>query len=614
MTSRLAVTALVVALAAAPAEARARPPRYVEGEVIVKFRAGTPPERAAAAISALAHTPIRSLRGGVTQLRVRAGESVEEALAAYASDRDVEWAQPNYVYRATAATVPTDPAFGQQWGLQNGGQTMSSAAGAQLQDGFGTYRSPTSGTSGDDVDAATAWGIASDCSSQIVAVVDTGVNYAHPDLAGNMWIDPDGVYTNHGADFVDGDDDPMDLNGHGTHVAGIIGAVGNNGVGTTGVCWKVQLMALRALDAAGSGTSVTIASALQFAAAHHATVVNMSLGANVADPLLSSAVSTATSAGAVVVVAAGNDGTDNDGGSPTYPCDDTNPALVCVAALDADFQLASFSNYGARSVDVGAPGVNVVSTWPGRHVAQSYAYDPSTFAGTWSRTASSSSSTGWAIDLAQDTYFLIDPSNYIASQTAPHYQPGTTDRAWRTLDTSGADSAVLQFSAAVDVVNTDYFRAFCDPRGGTGFPSLVKLEEDQGLQTHGYLTGFELDLTRCMSAATTLGFELASYGTSSSYGIGISPLTVLKLTLNPAQPQYNTLSGTSMATPFVAGIAALVRAYQPAFTAADVVGALKGGGRYVPSLDGKTTSKNAVQASGALRYVNPPRGLTYSVQ
>jgi subtilisin family serine protease len=443
----------------------------------------------------------------------------------------------------------------------------------------------------------------------VVAVVDTGVNYAHPDLAANMWIDPQGVSTHHGADVIGGAADPMDLNGHGTHVAGIIGAVGNNAAGVSGVCWKASIMAVRVLDAGGMGTSATVASGVGFAASHGARVINLSLGFPGQDDYVSRAIASATAAGAVVVASAGNDGVDDDGPDATYPCADTNPAVLCVAALDATFALASFSNWGAHSVDVGAPGVNIVSAWPGAHSVQTLAFGTgATFTSTW--TLSSTTGAGWSTYTSGGTTYLADPASYFTS--AAKYPAGTTDRAYRTIDTSGADAAALFFGAEVDLASNDWLRVWCSPSGGSPFSSIV-VEEDKGLQTGGQLVPFELDLTRCMTANTTVGVELQSTGTASGYGIAVTPLQLRKLTLNPPQPQYDTISGTSMAAPVVAGVAALVLAYQPAFTPADVVGAITGGGRPVASLAGRTTSGNVVQAYGALRHVNPPRGLAATI-
>jgi subtilisin family serine protease len=602
VTARAAVLALAAAVLAAPAAAPAAGPSYRPGEVLVKFRDRTPPARAAAAMAALAHVPVRDLEEGFTHVRIREGESVDAALAAYATDPDVEWAQPNYVYRASA--TPNDALYAQQWSLRNTGQQVTS----QLQP-FDAYFDPTIGLSGDDIDVERAWDLVTDCSSVVVAVIDTGVNYDHPDLAANMWVDPDVAHTRHGRDFVDGGDDPMDLNGHGTHVAGIIGAVGNDLRGTAGVCWKASIMALRVLDAGGSGTSVAIAQALAFARANGAKVANLSLGMSGSDAYVSSAISAAASAGVLMVVAAGNEGAAQG----DFPCSDPSAAVLCVAALDARFQLASFSNWSATSVDVGAPGVNIVSTWPGSHTSQVLPWGTgAAFTSTW--TVTSSTGTGWssATSTRSGRTYLVDPADYLSNATA-RYRAGTLDRASRTVNTSGYDAVTLFFHAAVDLAPADFVRVWCSRTGGSPFGSTL-LDEEQGLTTGGYLVPFELDLTRCMGPSASLGVELQSNGLATSAGVAALPLELRELTLSPPEPQYDTISGTSMATPVVAGIAALVRAYQPAFTPADVVGAIAGGGRAVASLSGKTTSGKAAQAYGALRYVNPPRGLTVTFQ
>lgn len=605
MPPRLAAALAAALLAALPAATPAAP-RWVPGEVLVKFRTGTSPARSAAAISALAHTPLAALDAGWTQVRVRPEETVDQALAAYAADPDVEWAQPNYRYRATGAVVPDDPDYSQQWALRNVGQEITS----QLQGGMDAYYAPTVGVAGNDLDIEAAWALTTDCSGAVVAVVDTGVNYRHPDLAANMWVDPAGVYTNHGADFIDGDGDPMDLHGHGTHVAGIIGAVGNNGAGTSGVCWRARIMAVRVLDAVGGGTTLSIARGLEFAAARGATVVNLSLGGEGNDALMSSAVAAAASAGAVVVAAAGNDQEDNDGPHASFPCADPNPSVLCVAAVDARFGLAEFSNWGLRSVDVGAPGVNILGPWPGSQTVEEDAFEPGSFGGVWTRTSTGGG--GFGVGTYRSTSFLVDPASYLDVAGAA-YRPGTTDRAWRTFDTAGADAVTLELHAAINLAPPDWFRIACSPSGGSPFSSVV-LEDLQGVRTGKYgLYPFEEDLSRCRGVGATVGFELQSTGAASGAGILITPLRVKKLRLDPPAPQYNTISGTSMAAPVVAGVAALLRTWQPAFTAADVIGAVKGGGRHAPSLDGRTVSRNVVQARGALEFVNPPRGLTYTV-
>jgi subtilisin-like proprotein convertase family protein len=155
----------------------------------------------------------------------------------------------------------------------------------------------------------------------------------------------------------------MDDNGHGTHVAGTIGAVGNNGVGVAGVNWHARIMALKFLDSSGSGYTSDAVRALNFAVAHGAKVVNASFGGGGYDQAMATALANARAKGVIVVAAAGNDGTDNDA-NPVYPANYTGDNLVSVAATDRNDRLASFSNYGRTTVDIAAPGVGIYSTLP----------------------------------------------------------------------------------------------------------------------------------------------------------------------------------------------------------------------------------------------------------
>ncbi len=326
--------------------------QYVPDQVLVKFKPG---------VGAAARSQIVQTHGAKTMQAVgkqsklvlanlAPGQSVEQAVKAYANDPNVEYAQPNYIYHALA--IPTDPQYGQLWAAKNTGQTISS----------GTY-SPNFGTAGADMNLESAWDIQSDCSSVVVAVVDTGINYNSQDLSANMWTGN----TNHGQNFAtDGAaGDPMDLSGHGTHVAGIIAAAANS-VGGVGVCWNAQLMAVRVLEAAGYGYTSSIVAGINYAVANGAKVINMSLGGGYYDAAMNTAITNAQTAGVLVVVAAGNSASNNDAaGSEVYPCNYTQANLICVAALDQNYALAYFSNFGVTNVDVGAPGTNIYSTWAG---------------------------------------------------------------------------------------------------------------------------------------------------------------------------------------------------------------------------------------------------------
>jgi len=212
-----------------------------------------------------------------------------------------------------------------------------------------------------------------------VAVIDTGIDLGHPDLSANIWrnrtevfgtpgVDDDGNgYTDdyHGYDFARRDNNPEDDNNHGTHVAGIIGADGANNIGTAGAAGlNVELMALKALDGSGGGSIATIAEAVYYAVDNGADIINLSLGTSGFSHSLYNAIAYAASRDVLVVAAAGNAG-DNSDRYPFYPAAFSLDNIVSVAATTPDNRLASFSNYGDRHVDLGAPGTNILSTLPG---------------------------------------------------------------------------------------------------------------------------------------------------------------------------------------------------------------------------------------------------------
>ena len=211
----------------------------------------------------------------------------------------------------------------------------------------------------------------------LVGVIDTGVDYNHPDLAANIWTNPGEIAGNgidddgngyiddvHGYDFVNNDGDPMDDNGHGTHFSGTIGGVGNNGIGVAGVNWNVKIMALKFLDSGGSGSTANAVAGVQYATMMGVDVTSNSWGGGGFSQALYDAIDAAGAANIAFVAAAGNNGANNDT-SPAYPAAYDLPNIISVAATDDNDELASFSNYGAASVDLGAPGVDILSTLPG---------------------------------------------------------------------------------------------------------------------------------------------------------------------------------------------------------------------------------------------------------
>ena len=277
--------------------------------------------------------------GGLVRAKLDAGVSLAAADRALERRGDVVMAGPNQTYELYA--TPNDPLYPQLWGL-------------------------------DAIEAPLAWDVTQGSNSVVVAVVDTGADVTHPDLDANVWSNPDETANGldddangladdvQGWDFADDDSNANDTNGHGTHVAGTIGAEGDSGAGVTGVNWRVKVMPLRTGNLTLSG--LAIEQAFRYACAEGARVVNGSFGSPSPDPFVRDAIEDCPQT--LFVFAAGNETTNNDA-QPRYPCNYPVENIVCVAASDVDDSMAFFSNYGTSNVDLAAPGAGILSTLPG---------------------------------------------------------------------------------------------------------------------------------------------------------------------------------------------------------------------------------------------------------
>src|SRR5262245_59605425 len=275
--------------------------------ILVQFKADAPEVASLHIMDGTTIGDALPLVAGLREITLAPSVSVSDALATYGASQYVVSAEADHILHAEM--IPNDPGFSQEWGLNNTGQT--------------------GGTPDADIDAPEAWNVTNNLSTVIVAVLDTGVDYTHPDLAAAMWtnaaeanglpgVDDDGdgfVDDIHGYDFVNNDGDPMDDHYHGTHVAGTIAAVANNGIGIAGVAPNVQIMALKFLDSSGNGTTANAIRALNYAVQMGATISNNSYGgstASDADPLFAEAIRNAAASGHIFVAGAGNSGTNND--------------------------------------------------------------------------------------------------------------------------------------------------------------------------------------------------------------------------------------------------------------------------------------------------------------
>jgi subtilisin family serine protease len=335
--------------------ASAAPPRPIPGELIVRYKEGKSlPERAnfRARLQADLVKEFPMFRMEHVKLR---GGSTEAAIARFARDPDVEYVEPNF--EITLDAIPNDPRFPELYGMRNTGQT--------------------GGTPGADIRATNAWDVFTGDPNLKIGVIDTGVDYNHPDLAANVWTNPGEIPGNnldddnngyvddiHGYDFVNNDGDPFDDNGHGTHCSGTIAGVGDNNVGVTGVNWHAKIIGIKFLSAGGSGSTAGAIAGVQYAIAVGCKLTSNSWGGGGFSQALLDVINAAGAAGQLFVAAAGNSSANTDV-SPHYPSSYNSPYVIAVAATDHNDNLASFSNFGATTVDLAAPGVAILSCQPG---------------------------------------------------------------------------------------------------------------------------------------------------------------------------------------------------------------------------------------------------------
>lgn len=513
-------------------------------------------------------------------------------------DADVQYVQPNYRYRAVAR--PTDPYFFTQWGVENKGQTLSSAP----------YKANNPGISGMDIGATAAWNIHSQCDNTVVAVLDTGINYTSLDLKDQMWdgatckSDTGSVVNNciHGYDFVDSDKEPLDYEGHGTHVAGIIGARANDGVGISGVCWTAKLMAVRVLDLDG-GTSATIARGIDFAWRNGAKVINMSLGGYTEgyDAVLDQAMSRANAAGVYIVSAAGNDGQNLDK-FDFVPCTLRGTGRVCVGAVDQKFQVASFSNYSSSKVDLMAPGTNIYSTIHGT-TSDLFSED---FSSGWNL----SSSTWYKHDLGTckigSPVLISYPKDYCLKKG--HSGPVQASSGRDYLDLfKNYDYAFAHFKLYLQLAPTDILTV--------GQSALASINYTNAADTRLQFSAiegegeFSVSLRGCKgSDHCSLGVNFKATTSTTAQGAAFGKLGFHAVTLS--NNSYSTYNGTSMAAPFVAGGIALLRNLNQNLSLSEMHQAIMTSGQVVEGLSGKALTSSVLNLDQLLRFVPAPTSVS----
>lgn len=552
-------------------------PAYKEGELLIKFKTGAAPEQIAALHARLGSVVIKNLpKQRLQRIKLTPGLAEAEAIRQYQETPIVEHAG-RHALRYPQAT-PNDPGFSRQWNLKK-------------------------------IGAEALWNISTGSRDVIVAVIDSGVDYAHPDLRNNIWIntaeqnglpgvDDDGngyIDDIYGWDFANNDNNPLDpgdSSGHGTHVAGIIGAMGNNGVGVSGVNWRVRIMPLKVkADGSSEFTNADIIEAIDYAIANGAQVVNCSFGGNASDPEDHAAFARLREKGIIAACAAGNYSKDMDISEKIYPASYDLDNIISVANADSTDALASTSNYGALEVDVAAPGNAIYSTF--------------TFSGTSVK----------AIDLLPPAEYPAISMEYAALTPASGITGVLYDSG---MGYTNYDCDMIEYIDQIpEAVSGNIAlikRGNCD---GVAFTFSQKALNAQAKGAKGII--FYNDVVDDLDIRG---------GTFGSPGAWVPAVSITKadgealLAMIRAGEQRVTLinrlatipygynSGTSMAAPHVAGLAGLIYSQCPTAVYTDVRKSIINNVDKSQSLSGKIASGGRINAFAALTGMFPPGDLS----
>ncbi|MDH5543311.1 MAG: S8 family serine peptidase, partial [Nitrospinota bacterium] len=545
-------------------------PRYAQGEVLMKMDPSFKGYYKPSSLPEGAREMKKIDNFGLNRIMLKPGVSVEEAVESYKKLPGVAYAEPNYIYRSLAVT-PSDTDFGIQWGLHNAGQVIT-----QVYDPHTNTMIDGKGTADADIDATEAWDISTGSGEIIVAILDSGVSWNHPELIENIWQNPGETENGEdsdrngyiddvrGWDFIDTDNDPSDFNEHGTHIAGTLGATTNNGKGVAGVSWNVKIMPIRVLDTIGSGLTSSLVAAVNYAIDHGAKIINLSLGGPDMSQAFLDALERAQGAGILIVVACGNGDLDGIGDNndiyPIYPASYDLDNIVSVAASDYNDNLTVFSNYGAKSVDIAAPGQYIYSTFPARKTV--FADDFSTLAD-WTH--------GGVKDLwGLTSYLYYSPPSALTDSPNPEpYSEETglyensTD-SWvrsKTFSLEGEIGCQLSYIFAGSLEpNKDFMQTEISSDGGLNWRPFTEAEGAgifTGLMPEAVVMVHDLSAFE-NKPTIAIRFHLITDATGQDRGVLIDDVQVSCHSTTYAGDEYGFLEGTSMAAPFVSGVALLM--------------------------------------------------------
>lgn len=597
---------------------------YVEGEVIVKFKKSKLDVKsligkAQAFVFEKRFALSKSDEIKNSNIQVfKSKKSTDEMVKELKADSDVEYAQPNYIYEPTNISS-NDTSKDKLWGLDNTGQTVE--GDYPVHTGTFPY--------GQDISAPEAWAVSEGGNNVIVAVIDSGVAYNHPDLISNMWdgstctgVDSNGNSIsggcNHGYDFENNDKTPIpDNSSHGTHIAGIIAAVKNNSKGILGVAPKAKIMALKM-----NGYTTQVVKAIAFAQQNGAKVINYSWGGPSNDLTLKDAISGFSG---IFVTSAGNCGdaatyTNNGCTSQNqtlYPASFDLPNIISVAATDQNDNLANFSNYSSVTVDVGAPGTNIYST-----IADSNLLDE-----TFESVTPPAVPTGWTKGGTLNNWATWDfnPGHVLYGDlNLPYISNSNSTITSPTYNLSGVSAATFSFSARCDTqygsTLNDYM-AIQISSDGVNFSGLNLggiwgttngefnewyLDSDTDPTGGAYYSFRDKQIpAEFLTNNFKFRFRWVTNSTDNYYdGCRVDDIVITKYS-DGSDERYQYDYGTSMAAPHVAGLAALIEGYNPNLTSTQVKNIILSTGDSVSALSGKTVTGKRINAYNALVAAAP---------
>jgi len=548
-------------------------PPYVDGTILVK--AQTDPDGQVHSLSdlhaAIGATVVRDYGNvgisGVSLITLPPTMSVPDAIRYYSGNPDVAYAEPDYY--VMALNTPDDPEFWRQWGLANTGSPFK--------------ENTTSGIAGADISAIAGWNETTGTNGTIIAVLDTGVDVGHPDLVDNLWTFSGSGTILHGINILENKPvEPWDDFGHGTHCAGIIGMVGSNGLGGTGVAWNTTIIPIKAMDYRGYGKLSDIALGMAYASLYNASIISCSFGteySRVMEDII-------RQSPALFVCAAGNYGVDLNT-APQYPSCYNFSNVITIASTDAQDSLSWFSNYGNRTVHVAAPGSDIYSTVPSVYSYSPVFEDPEfsgqnfTLTGNWTLVQESNpGQLPYLHAVKQES--MGNATFELKLNRTVLITDGTGDIPHLVWDTRGhfTGTQVMEYSRKGEIWTTlrDYEKKINETDWKQEFIPLNQVDPNSSITVRFRYIPKENSNADFSVRNIRIGYR----------GEVITP-------------KYKYMDGTSMATPLVAGVAGLIKGKKPGLTAGEIREVIMDTADPLGSLQGKTITGARVNLSEALQ-------------